>query len=156
MVLEDFDSSDAFHDRSSDTQKESTFDRHGRRTSMTMTGILNALDGLNQLDKQIIFMTTNHIDKIDPAILRPGRVDHLVEVPPVQMKVAAKHLLQLYPDLHGNSAVDRWISSDACIPGCELTRIKLAAKTNVLIVAKLMRELIDNKESIVEPDKGAA
>ena len=27
---------------------------------------------------EIIFMTTNHIDKIDPALIRPGRIDLIV------------------------------------------------------------------------------
>ncbi len=42
---------------------------------MTFSGFLNALDGVRSQEGQIIFMTTNHREKLDPALLRPGRAD---------------------------------------------------------------------------------
>jgi chaperone BCS1 len=36
---------------------------------------LNALDGVASGEERIIFMTTNHLEKLDPALIRPGRVD---------------------------------------------------------------------------------
>jgi hypothetical protein len=41
-----------------------------------MAHILEILDGYNYLHDTIIIMYTNHLDKIDPAIIRPGRIDH--------------------------------------------------------------------------------
>lgn len=43
--------------------------------------LLNILDGVIPLDNIIFAMSTNHINKIDPAILRPGRTDYQIEVP---------------------------------------------------------------------------
>ena len=41
--------------------------------------ILEALDGIPSMKHgEIVFMTTNHIEKIDPALIRPGRVNHLI------------------------------------------------------------------------------
>lgn len=41
--------------------------------------ILEALDGIPSIKNgEVIFMTTNHIEKIDPALIRPGRVNHLI------------------------------------------------------------------------------
>ena len=42
---------------------------------MTFSGFLNALDGVASGEERIIFMTTNHAEKLDPALIRPGRVD---------------------------------------------------------------------------------
>jgi chaperone BCS1 len=42
---------------------------------VTFSGFLNALDGVASGEERIIFMTTNHVDKLDPALIRPGRVD---------------------------------------------------------------------------------
>ena len=42
---------------------------------MTFSGFLNALDGVASGEERIIFLTTNHIDRLDPALIRPGRVD---------------------------------------------------------------------------------
>lgn len=45
------------------------------KSSVTFSGLLNALDGVASSEERIIFMTTNHYDKLDPALIRPGRVD---------------------------------------------------------------------------------
>lgn len=43
-----------------------------------MAHILEILDGYNYLHDTITIMYTNHLDKIDSAIVRPGRVDHKI------------------------------------------------------------------------------
>jgi chaperone BCS1 len=45
------------------------------KSSVTFSGLLNALDGVASAEERIIFMTTNHFDRLDPALVRPGRVD---------------------------------------------------------------------------------
>ncbi|KIK30898.1 hypothetical protein PISMIDRAFT_669826 [Pisolithus microcarpus 441] len=47
----------------------------GYQSAVTFSGFLNALDGVASGEERIIFMTTNHVDKLDPALIRPGRVD---------------------------------------------------------------------------------
>ncbi|KAF8136765.1 BCS1 N terminal-domain-containing protein [Boletus edulis] len=47
----------------------------GYQSSITFSGFLNALDGVASGEERIIFMTTNHLEKLDPALIRPGRVD---------------------------------------------------------------------------------
>jgi chaperone BCS1 len=42
---------------------------------VTFSGFLNALDGVASGEERIIFLTTNHLDRLDPALIRPGRVD---------------------------------------------------------------------------------
>ena len=48
-----------------------------RRTkrNVTFSGLLNALDGVRSQEGRILFMTTNHREKLDPALLREGRCD---------------------------------------------------------------------------------
>jgi chaperone BCS1 len=41
---------------------------------------LNAIDGVRTADGRILFMTTNHKEKLDPALLRPGRADIHIEL----------------------------------------------------------------------------
>ena len=48
--------------------------RH-RRSSLTFSGLLNTLDGVASSEERIIFMTTNYLERLDPALMRPGRVD---------------------------------------------------------------------------------
>lgn len=43
--------------------------------SLNLSCFLNILDGLVELHEGMIVMTTNHPEKLDPAVYRPGRVD---------------------------------------------------------------------------------
>ena len=59
---------------------DALFDQNRRisaqnQSRITFSGLLNALDGVGSSEERIVFMTTNHYDKLDPALLRPGRVD---------------------------------------------------------------------------------
>ena len=42
---------------------------------MTLTGLLNALDGVVASEARLTFLTTNYPQRLDPALVRPGRVD---------------------------------------------------------------------------------
>ena len=42
---------------------------------------INKLSGVNSIKNKFIFITTNYIDKVDSAILRPGRIDEKIELP---------------------------------------------------------------------------
>ncbi|KAG0683199.1 hypothetical protein C6P40_002525 [Pichia californica] len=66
LLLEDIDA--AFNNRTQSTEK-------GYVSGVTFSGLLNALDGVASAEEVITFMTTNHPEKLDPALLRPGRID---------------------------------------------------------------------------------
>lgn len=42
---------------------------------VTFSGLLNALDGIVAQEGRTVWMSTNHIDKLSPTLIRPGRVD---------------------------------------------------------------------------------
>lgn len=64
--------------------------------SMDMDDILNTLDGVDTKGAEIItVLTTNHIEEINPAILRMGRLDVLVEVTAPDA-AAVERLVRLY------------------------------------------------------------
>lgn len=55
---------------------------------VTLSGLLNVLDGVFSRDGRILIMTTNHPERIDPALLRPGRADrqeHIGELDRVEV-----------------------------------------------------------------------
>ncbi|KAG6918124.1 hypothetical protein DXG01_016312 [Tephrocybe rancida] len=66
VLIEDVDA--AFNKRVQTTED-------GYQSSVTFSGFLNALDGVASGEERIIFMTTNHLERLDPALIRPGRVD---------------------------------------------------------------------------------
>ena len=68
LVIEDMDC--IFKERKSNDEV---------RNSVTFSGILNGLDGITTSEHQIVIMTTNHIEHLDPALIRPGRVDYIMK-----------------------------------------------------------------------------
>ncbi|KAI0076144.1 P-loop containing nucleoside triphosphate hydrolase protein, partial [Panus rudis PR-1116 ss-1] len=70
-------------------QQSVTYGRNGRRivksdaisdvNTLTLSGLLNALDGVAASEGRILFATTNHLERLDPALSRPGRMDVWVE-----------------------------------------------------------------------------
>jgi len=50
--------------------------------------ILNAMDGMQTPDGLKFIVTTNHIARLDPAIVRPGRIDEVIEVGPLPLEAA--------------------------------------------------------------------
>mgnify|MGYP001626170601 CR=1 FL=1 len=52
-----------------------------REIHRTLTQLLAEIDGFDPLDNVKIIATTNRIDILDPAILRPGRFDKIIEIP---------------------------------------------------------------------------
>lgn len=47
----------------------------GQRSRLSFNGLLNALDGVGAQEGRLVFLTTNHREKLDPALIRPGRCD---------------------------------------------------------------------------------
>lgn len=75
--------------RSSDS---SSSDREVQRTLMEL---LAQMDGFNELDKVKIIMATNRMDILDPALLRPGRLDRKLEIPLPNEK-GRREILSIY------------------------------------------------------------
>lgn len=89
-------------------------------TMLDLTTILNCLDGIGGLDETAIFFTTNHLEKVDPAMLRRGRMDMIEEIP-----------LLTTPEIHNFVAHAYGKSIDAefrDVAGCELHGLLLDHK----------------------------
>lgn len=64
--------------------------------SVKMDDILNILDGIDTKSSRIItVLTTNHLENINPAMLRPGRLDAIIDVTAPDAKAVEK-LVRLY------------------------------------------------------------
>ena len=69
LLLEDIDVLKAAQDRELDPTAGD------RQEKVSLSGLLNALDGLATPHGLVVFMTTNHESHLDPALIREGRVD---------------------------------------------------------------------------------
>lgn len=78
LLLEDIDVVRAARDRD-DTEK-----------GLTLSGLLNVLDGVMTPHGLITVMTTNNLDALDPALLRPGRADRIEYLGPLDDEQLAR------------------------------------------------------------------
>lgn len=68
-----------------------------RDEPLTLGAFLEILDGIVEMPGRIIIMTTNHPEKLDPAIRRPGRIDMEIEF----RRLRATHIAQIYEKWSG-------------------------------------------------------
>lgn len=80
---------------------DSLFDSHREKKEqfcVTFSGLLNAIDGVGDSSKGVIFVfTTNHPDRLDPALCRKGRIDRVFCLERVSHATARAMFLRFYP-----------------------------------------------------------
>ena len=79
LVLEDFDA--LFVNRDPLNQNH-----------VSLSALLNVLDGVCRKDRMLTFITANYISQIDPALIRPGRVDYIMKF----THATTKQIRQMY------------------------------------------------------------
>lgn len=72
-------------------------------SGLTLGHLLTVLDGVRQTTGAIIVMTTNHVDMIDPALIRDGRINMRLELQPCLARDAAAIIQQVFPDYPADS-----------------------------------------------------
>ena len=115
IVIEDIDCSldltgqrsKKIKDRENKDPAEKVDDEEGEEekseSMVTLSGLLNFIDGIwsASVGERIIVFTTNHVDKLDPALIRRGRMDKHIELSYCKFeafKVLAKNYLDI--DFH--------------------------------------------------------
>ncbi|RYQ80042.1 hypothetical protein Ahy_Scaffold1g106718 isoform E [Arachis hypogaea] len=108
LVIEDIDCSVDLPER----RHVDHHHHHGRKQTdvqvmvqLTLSGLLNFIDGLWSScgDERIIIFTTNHKERLDPALLRPGRMDmhiHMSYCSFQAFKILASNYLDISSDHH--------------------------------------------------------
>ncbi|MEM1798808.1 MAG: CDC48 family AAA ATPase, partial [Candidatus Jordarchaeales archaeon] len=64
-------------------------------TERVISQLLTELDGLEELRDVVVIAATNRPDIIDPALLRPGRFDRLIYIPPPDLK-ARRQIFEIH------------------------------------------------------------
>ncbi|XP_010424616.1 PREDICTED: AAA-ATPase At1g43910-like [Camelina sativa] len=115
---------------------------------VTLSGLLNFVDGLwsSCVEERIIVFTTNHKEKLDPALLRPGRMDvHILMdycTPTVIKKLAA-----VYLDIEEHvsfEAIEKLLLEVKATPA-EITE-QLMVSDNPDVTLKVLVEFLETKK----------
>ncbi|KAJ7196666.1 P-loop containing nucleoside triphosphate hydrolase protein [Mycena pura] len=89
LLIEDIDCAFPSREDPDEEEEEPQRDRDGNpiprirvlpaRSAVTLSGLLNVLDSVSSEEGRITFATTNHIENLDPVLIRAGRMDLKIE-----------------------------------------------------------------------------
>ena len=68
-----------------------------KQTGVSFSGLLNAIDGVGAQEGRALIMTTNHIEKLDPALIRPGRADIHTELGLISAATSRRLFERFFP-----------------------------------------------------------
>jgi mitochondrial chaperone BCS1 len=77
---------------------DALFKERETQCKVTFAGFLNSLDGVAAAEGRMLIMTTNHPEKLDPALIRFGRIDRHVEFTHASYDQARRLFLWFYRD----------------------------------------------------------
>ena len=93
VMFEDIDALFGVH-----REKQETF-------NVTFSGLLNAIDGVGDSTRGVVFVfTTNHLDRVDDALKRCGRIDRSFELGHCCDQQLIDMFLRFYPDCHEDAS----------------------------------------------------
>eukprot|EP01087_Luapelamoeba_hula_P016859 TRINITY_DN5225_c0_g1_i1.p1 TRINITY_DN5225_c0_g1~~TRINITY_DN5225_c0_g1_i1.p1 ORF type:complete len:519 (+),score=98.68 TRINITY_DN5225_c0_g1_i1:97-1653(+) len=98
ILLEDVDAAFLSREQEEALERAKASGQWWRTQRVTFSGLINAIDGIASQEGRIFVMTTNHKKRLDPALLRPGRVDRDVHFPLASQAQSRGMFLRFYPD----------------------------------------------------------
>lgn len=111
-----------------------------RSPKISLSGLLNALDGVGAQEGRLLFATTNRYEALDPALRRPGRMDVHIEFKLASQHQASELFKRFYAPEHTTAPSDGESgkgSGYSCPPGDK----KLAAIKFPVVDKRLQKEL---------------
>lgn len=96
LLIEDIDSFKATNKRELTSANKD--EKASAVSSLTLSGVLNAIDGITASDGRILVITTNRIEDLDAALVRPGRIDLDLNLSYLNDLTAISALQRFYPD----------------------------------------------------------
>jgi mitochondrial chaperone BCS1 len=93
--------------------------------TLSLSGLLNALDGVAASEGRLLFATTNHLERLDPALSRPGRMDVWIEFKNASKWQAEALFRNFFPSVEERDAALLIDKDDITLDAGELAGIRL-------------------------------
>jgi chaperone BCS1 len=90
-------------------------EKEGSHHGVTLSGLLNVLDGFFAPTGVLFMMTTNHVEALDPALLRPGRIDYKLHLGKASDAQKVDLYLRFFPhasEMEAREFVRTWGTSE--------------------------------------------
>ncbi|KAK9748443.1 hypothetical protein RND81_02G057800 [Saponaria officinalis] len=151
-------------DDSDDDDKSKKSKKVSNQAKISLSGLLNFIDGLWSScgDERIIIFTTNHKDRIDPALLRPGRMDvhvHMSYLGMTALKMIASNYLDISVDSEPHrlyEQIEGMIQTINVTPAEVAEELMKSKDVDVVldgVVALLKRKRVESETEEVEKER---
>merc|ERR1712008_665835 len=120
-----------------------------REIQRTMLELLNQLDGFDSRGDVKVIMATNRIDSLDPALIRPGRIDRKIEFPLPDEKTK-RRIFNIHTSkmtLSSDVSIDEYILSKDDLSGADIKAICTEAGLTALMERRMKVTDEDFKKS---------
>ena len=117
---------------------------------LTFSGLLNALDGVAASDERIIFMTTNRVDILPPALVRPGRVDLKIYVGLATENQLHRMYLRFFPGEEVRAGEFGKILSNTPLSMAEVQSFFMFFKNDPMACLNAAKDLADDRSKSSE------
>jgi 26S proteasome regulatory subunit T2 len=96
-----------------------------KEVQRTMLELLNQLDGFDSRSDVKVLMATNRIESLDPALIRPGRIDRKIEfpLPDIKTKRNIFHIHTAKMTMSDDVKVDEFITAKDDLSGADIKAI---------------------------------
>ncbi|KDP44563.1 hypothetical protein JCGZ_22145 [Jatropha curcas] len=160
LVVEDIDCSLELQDRLAEASDEQSDHRSSPKKKVTLSGLLNFIDGLWSScgDERIIVLTTNHKEKLDPALLRPGRMDvhvHMSYCTPCGFRLLASNYVGIN-DHFLFQEIEEFISTTQVTPAEVAEQLMRSDEPETVLVELIQFLKVKKKENDEEKAKESA
>jgi len=103
IVIEDIDTNSTTQCRSNKESKtenkpNSDADLIAQFMPFNLSDVLNAIDGLCNTHNRLLICTTNHVENLDKALIRPGRIDLTIEIGYANTEILQDFLNTFFPN----------------------------------------------------------
>jgi chaperone BCS1 len=108
ILLEDVDAVSSNRDAETEDSRQivaPSREREPASEKVSLSALLNVIDGVASHEGRILIMTTNHITRLDEALIRPGRVDQKVELGLADKKMTADLFRLVFKPMEGDVAL---------------------------------------------------
>ena len=102
-------------------------EKQDTRITISFSGLLNALDGVGAQEGRIIVLTTNHRERLDAALIRPGRIDVEIELRNANATQLQGLLLRFFPAATAHAARLVATYPDKALSPAQIQKILIAA-----------------------------
>ena len=121
------------------------------KSMVSFSGILNVLDGMGRKNGLVTFMTTNYINRLDSAMIRPSRVDVIMKFKEATKEQIESMFYKFFPNRNDFDKLYKKMEYIKCSI-CAIQKFFMHIKFNSgsedqVLEIKLLKEIVDQMEN---------